>query len=132
MIKETVLEPMPPSIVASVVAPVQNGLKLGFRKPSAIAGYGADVTKWQDAFGIMNNMVSSFSFFSSITSEWNRSVSNVAFAASFMLLLLMAHQAISAGKQPSDIIKRFHEHEQFSDRSRKCNIKKRSVFSIYH
>ncbi|KAF3643359.1 hypothetical protein FXO38_20628 [Capsicum annuum] len=68
--KETVVAPVPLSIVEPVAALVQTGLMLGFRKSNVnvvVAGGvsgGAIVgdIKWKDAFGSMKNGISSSSF----------------------------------------------------------------------
>ncbi|KAF3643361.1 hypothetical protein FXO38_20630 [Capsicum annuum] len=126
MEKERVLAPAPLFVVAHVVALVQTGLMLGFRKPrfNVVVAVGASVgdMKWKDAFGSMKNGISS-SFLSFATGEGSRSISSVALPSSSMLLRLMV-QAISTGKQPSATGKRCHEQEQSSDGSGK----KRKVF----
>ncbi|KAM3289346.1 putative WRKY transcription factor 11 [Capsicum chacoense] len=127
MEKERVLESMTLSVVASVAAPVQTELTLGFKMPSVnddVGGAGVGNMKWKDDFGSMKNWINSSSFLSFITGEGSESIVNVVPPPSSSMLLLPMAQVVSAEKQSSATRKRCREQEQSGDGSGK----KRKVF----
>ncbi|KAF3643365.1 hypothetical protein FXO38_20634 [Capsicum annuum] len=127
MEKERVLASMTLSVVASVAAPVQTELTLGFKMPIVnddVGGAGVGNMKWKDDFGGMKNWINSSSFLSFITGEGSESIVNVVPPPSSSMLLLPIAQVVSAEKQSSATGKRCREQEQSGDGSGK----KRKVF----
>ncbi|PHT33046.1 putative WRKY transcription factor 7 [Capsicum baccatum] len=123
MDKERVLASMTLYVVASVAAPVQTELTLGFKMPSVNdvgGGAGVGDMKWKDDFGSMKNGINSSSFLSVITGEGSECIVNVVpfFSSSSMLLLPMA-QVVSTEKHSSATGKRYREQEQSGDGSGK-------------
>ncbi|KAM3337697.1 putative WRKY transcription factor 11 [Capsicum galapagoense] len=127
MEKERVLASMTLSVVASVAAPVQTELTLGFKMPSVnddVGGAGVGNMKWKDDFGSMKNWINSSYFLSFITGEGIESIVNVVPPPSSSMLLLPMAQVVSAEKQSFATGKRCREQEQSDDGSGK----KRKVF----
>ncbi|PHT25650.1 putative WRKY transcription factor 17 [Capsicum baccatum] len=123
--KERVLASMTLSVVASVAAPVQTELTLGFKMPSVnddVGGAGVGNMKWKDDFGSMKNWINSSSFLSFITGEGSESIVNVVPPPSSSMLLLPMAQVVSAEKQSSATGKRCREQEQSGDGSGKKRV----------